>query len=81
MEKVWIKQEYVLCALRYDEEKKILEVFPDFSGEKPYEIFDSFDYYVENISETIPDDLLQTENDILNKVMFVSFVSGRVRLD
>lgn len=74
MHENWIKYEHVICALKFDEEKRVLKVYPDFSKDVPYHLEidkespKNYYYFIEHVSEGMPEDLSQAEEQIFKKV-------------
>lgn len=70
---MWIKNEHVLCTIRYDCERNILWMNPDFSATKPYSLtVDAtkiYYYRIENACESLDGDLLQKEEELALKVI------------
>ncbi|KAL3271048.1 hypothetical protein HHI36_021548 [Cryptolaemus montrouzieri] len=70
----WVKFEHVLCTMKYNKEKNILKVHPDFSNNIPYllevnvETLKNYYYFIENVQEDIPEQLNQKENEIFKKI-------------
>ncbi|KAK9874303.1 hypothetical protein WA026_002654 [Henosepilachna vigintioctopunctata] len=70
----WVKFEHILCTLKYNKEKNILIICPDFSQRLPYRLqlnsdsIRTFYYFIENASEDIPEELAQKENEIFKKI-------------
>ncbi|CAG9854348.1 unnamed protein product [Phyllotreta striolata] len=73
-EETWIKNEIVLCAIRYDRISKTVSVFPDFTTTKPYTLtifgqkLRRIRYFLEHASADIPDTEAFKENEIFRKV-------------
>lgn len=71
----WLKQEYILCSLKYDKDRNVLFMCPDFSQSIPYllevqsDCTKNYCYFIENASNPMPTDLSLKENQILNKVI------------
>lgn len=72
---VWIKNEHVLCTIRYERERKMLLINPDFSKTKPYllqvnaETLKTYQYFIENASAEIDETSLAKEDELLQKVI------------
>ncbi|XP_045468861.1 Meckel syndrome type 1 protein [Harmonia axyridis] len=70
----WIKFEHIICVVKYDRERNVLRVYPDFSKDIPYhlqidnDISRNFYFFIENASESIPEDLSQIEGQIFKKI-------------
>ncbi|XP_044763320.1 Meckel syndrome type 1 protein [Coccinella septempunctata] len=70
----WVKFEHVLCMLKYDKEKNVLRVYPDFSPDIPYHMqvvgdtTKNYYFFIEHASEDIPEDLAQIEEQIFKKI-------------
>lgn len=73
----WIKSEYILCTLKYDNKRKTLLVYPDFTKFTAYkftidnDMTKTYEYAMENTSKFPNSDLLEKQRKILNKVLFV----------
>lgn len=73
MENVWIKNEQLLCSIKFDNNSQVLSVYPDFTTTKPYyikvgsETIRYFFYFIENCSE-ISEELALKEQEIIKKV-------------
>ncbi|RZC41425.1 Meckel syndrome type 1 protein [Asbolus verrucosus] len=70
----WIKDERILCTLKYDRKTKILSIHPDFTNFEPYLIkingnkARNFKYLVENVSEPMPEDERFKETELIRKI-------------
>lgn len=71
----WVKFEQIICTLKYNEEKSILCVFPDFNQNIPYSIDITMDntkkyyYFIENASDKPPKDLEFKEEMVAKKII------------
>lgn len=74
MDDVWIKNEHVLCTIRYERERQILLINPDFSKTNPYllqvnvETLKTYQYFIENASVEIDEINLMKEDELMQKV-------------
>ncbi|XP_025833633.1 Meckel syndrome type 1 protein isoform X2 [Agrilus planipennis] len=72
---IWIKNEFILCTIKYDRNNQILVINPDFSEADPYllEFEDdkqyAFVYRVEDVSENIKTSPSTTEEEICEKMI------------
>lgn len=74
MENIWIKNEQVLCCMKFDSNSQVLSIYPDFTTTKPYftkiqsETIRYFFYFIENCSE-ISEELVLKEREVIKKVI------------
>ncbi|XP_018561989.2 LOW QUALITY PROTEIN: Meckel syndrome type 1 protein [Anoplophora glabripennis] len=73
VENIWIKNEQLLCSIKYDKNSQVLNIYPDFTTIKPYylkmgsETIRYFFYFIENCSK-ISEELVLKEQEIIKKI-------------
>lgn len=76
-ESTWIKSEYIICCLKYDSQRKILLIYPDFTKFSAYtmivnnDMSKRYDIRIENMSELIAPEILEPEKQIIDKVALI----------
>ncbi|KAJ8980389.1 hypothetical protein NQ317_009383 [Molorchus minor] len=83
VENIWIKNEQVLCIVKYDAGAKFFSIYPDFTSTHPYyikvqgETVQHFNYFIENYSATAPKSIEMTEFDLIKKLTGVQLTLNR----
>ncbi|XP_050299372.1 tectonic-like complex member MKS1 isoform X2 [Anthonomus grandis grandis] len=76
-EDTWIKNEKLLCTLKYNPSMKVLQVFPDFTVSRPYKLSvprsiqndeKVFSYFIENCSKEIPESIGLNEKSLIREI-------------
>ncbi|XP_056633094.1 tectonic-like complex member MKS1 [Diorhabda sublineata] len=71
---IWIKNEFILCTLKYEKVSKTFSIYPDFTTTKPYilriqgECLKYVHYFIENASASIQTVEEFNEMNIITKV-------------
>ncbi|XP_023025425.2 Meckel syndrome, type 1 isoform X2 [Leptinotarsa decemlineata] len=75
IEDIWIKNEQVLCSIKFDRVYKVVSIYPDFTKSKPYSLKIQGErpkyvhYFIEQCSENFSETEEQKEKDIMKKVV------------
>ncbi|KAL1502526.1 hypothetical protein ABEB36_007658 [Hypothenemus hampei] len=73
-EDTWLKNEKVLCSLKFNEESKVLKVYPDFSNTRPYVLKIQsmegkvFRYFIEHCSNLMPESIDSNQQTLIKKI-------------
>ncbi|XP_044260603.1 Meckel syndrome type 1 protein [Tribolium madens] len=74
IDSTWLREEKVLCVVKYDRKYKILSIYPDFTKSQPYLIrlegttIRKYQYFLENVSTQIPEDVYLREKELIRKI-------------
>lgn len=74
LDDIWIKNEKLLCSLKYNQSSRVLKVFPDFTNTHPYTLKIQSDkeriysYFIENCSNSIPESIETNEKTLIKNV-------------
>ncbi|EFA08377.1 Meckel syndrome type 1 protein-like Protein [Tribolium castaneum] len=74
IDSTWLKQEQVLCVVKYDRKYKILSINPDFTKSQPYLIrlegatIRKYHYFLENVSAQMPEEAHRREKELIRKI-------------